>query len=465
MALPMRGCLWLAAACLGAAPAARARARLRGPANASSALALNDRPLPAPTSRALDGCRRLSGDYAEVAKLTASDAATDDEFGGSVAIDGDTVVVRASGSGSVYVFRTSDGGATYSHVAKLTASDAAAYDSFGGSVAIAGDTVVVGAYGNDHVEYNSEGSAYVYRTSDGGATYGQVAKLTAADAAYGDYFGKSVAIDGATVVVGTYSKDDYTGAVYVYRTSDGATYSQMAKLTASDSAAYNYFGWSVAIDGATVVVGAWRNDDSGCDSGSAYVFCTTDGTTYTPGDPTRTPIPAPTSAPSLRPTPRPSPQPSPVPSPRPRPTPSPGPTPRPTPVPSPRPTPVPSPGPHPRPSLVPTRRPTPSPSPGPTSQPTPVPSPRPTPTPSPGPTTAVPSAAPSIPPSVAPSQSPTMVPSPAPTRTPTREPCQGGTYSADGFAPCIECNAGSYSDNRATSCELCADPVSMLCFF
>jgi hypothetical protein len=193
----LRGCLWLAAACLGAAPAARARARLRGPANASSALALNDRRLPA---CALDGRRRLSDDYAEVDKLTAADAASYDFFGYSVAIDGATVVVGAkwdndggSSSGSVYVFRTSDGGATYGQVTKLTASDAAAYNYFGWSVAIAGATVVIGAIGS--------GAVYVFRTTDG-TTYSQVAQLTAADAASDDSFGGSVAIAGDTVVVG-----------------------------------------------------------------------------------------------------------------------------------------------------------------------------------------------------------------------------------------------------------------------
>ena len=85
-------------------------------------------------------------------------------------------------------------------VDKLTADAAAAGDSFGWSVAIAGNTVVVGAY-----QYNNGGSgvAYVLRTTDGGATYGQVAKLTAADAAAYDSFGYSVAIDGSTVVVGS----------------------------------------------------------------------------------------------------------------------------------------------------------------------------------------------------------------------------------------------------------------------
>ena len=94
--LHLRGCLLLAAASYGAAPDARARSRLRGPAaNASSALVLKDRRLPAPTSRALVARRRLSGDYAQLAKLVAGDAAAGDKFGSSVAIDGDTVVIGA----------------------------------------------------------------------------------------------------------------------------------------------------------------------------------------------------------------------------------------------------------------------------------------------------------------------------------------------------------------------------------
>ena len=86
-------------------------------------------------------------------------------------------------------------------MAKLTASDAAANHNFGISVAIAGNTIVVGAYLDDDAGTYS-GSAYVFLTTDGGATYGQVAKLTAADAAEFDEFGVSVAIDGDTIVVG-----------------------------------------------------------------------------------------------------------------------------------------------------------------------------------------------------------------------------------------------------------------------
>jgi hypothetical protein len=218
------------------------------------------------------GARRqlAAYNYPEVAKLTASDAAADDNFGRSVAIDGDTIVVGASGDdsrrGSVYIFRT------YGQVRKLRAGDVAASgDGFGYSVAIDGDTVVVGSPNDDDDDIGwlsdvgrLSGSAYVFRTSDGGVTYGLVAKLTAADAASYDIFGISVAIKGDTIVVGAYNSGDTgawgydgSGAVYVFRTSDGgASYGQVAKLTAADAAAGDEFGRSVAITGDTVVIGA-----------------------------------------------------------------------------------------------------------------------------------------------------------------------------------------------------------------
>ncbi len=222
---------------------------------------------------ALEDDRRRLLSYSQLAKLTASDAAADDYFGASVAIDGETVVVGASEEnsdrGAVYVLRTTDGGATYDEVAKLTAADAAAGNEFGLSVAIDGGTVVVGT--------DNKEAVYVFRTTDGWATHTEI-KLTASDAAAGDRFGYSVAINGSTVVVGAKDKDSKTGAVYVYRTSDGGnTYDEVITLTADDSRTYDYFGRSVAIDGGSVVVGAYGDDDTGSRSGSAYVFSTTDG--------------------------------------------------------------------------------------------------------------------------------------------------------------------------------------------
>ena len=221
----------------------------------------------------------LGGTFELVVTRSADDAAASDLFGNSVAIDGDTVVVGAykdddggTNSGSVYVFHATD--ATDVGMIKLTAAaDAAAYDQFGICVDIAGDTIVVGANGDDDGGTNS-GSVYVFRTSDGGASYDQVAHLIAADATGDEYFGKSAAIAGDTVVVGARMDDDGgydSGSAYVYRPSDDS-YDQVAKLTASDAAQNDYFGFSVAIDGGTVVVGAYGDDDGGSTSGSAYVF-------------------------------------------------------------------------------------------------------------------------------------------------------------------------------------------------
>ena len=216
---------------------------------------------------------------AEVAKLTASDAAGGDHFGYVVAVDGDTMVVGAprdeSSRGAAYVFVRAAG--VWGEAAKLTASDGAQNDWFGWSVAIDGGTVVVGALGDDDGG-SASGSVYVFSEPvSGWATVSSSVKLTASDPTQGDWFGKSVAIDGATVVVGAENDDDGgtdSGSVYVFGEPAGGWVSATSsvKLTASDAAAGDVFGRSVAIDGGTVVVGADLDDDGGADSGSAYVF-------------------------------------------------------------------------------------------------------------------------------------------------------------------------------------------------
>ena len=220
---------------------------------------------------------RSNGVWTEQAKLTASDAATtSDYFGYSVAIDGDTAVIGAywdddngSNSGSAYVFVRSNG--VWSEQQKLTASDGAAGDYFGSSVAIDGDTVVIGAHWDDDNDYNS-GSAYVYvRSND---VWSEQAKLTASDGASRDFFGYSVAIDGDTALIGAYADNDNganSGSAFMYVRSNGV-WSEQAKLTASDRAQYDDFGYSVSIDGDTAVIGAYGDNDNGYDSGSAYIL-------------------------------------------------------------------------------------------------------------------------------------------------------------------------------------------------
>jgi len=206
---------------------------------------------------------RTGTSWAQQAKLTPSGGAAMDYFGCAVAVDGDTAVVGSfgddSGKGSAYVFTRS--GTSWSQQAKLTASDGAASDYFGYSVAVSGDSVVVGARQDD----TSRGSAYVFTRS--GTSWSQQAKLTAGDGAQGDWFGQSVALDGDTAAVGAVY-DDNTGSAYVF-TRSGASWSQQAKVTASDAAGGDNFGQAVGIDGDDLAVGA---DGGGGGGGAAYVF-------------------------------------------------------------------------------------------------------------------------------------------------------------------------------------------------
>jgi hypothetical protein len=220
------------------------------------------------------------GTWTQQAELTASDKAGGDEFGYSVAVSGSTVVVGASdhpasglgdfGPGAAYVFV--DSGGTWSQQAELTASDGAPNDFFGGSVAVSGGTLVVGAQGCPPC--GTPGSAYVF--VEGSGTWSQQAELTAPDIGPYDYFGASVSISGSTAAVGAFNhtvgSNDGQGEVYVF-VQNGTTWSQQAELTASDGAAVDQFGYSVAVSGTTAAVGAvFKNVGSNTQQGAAYVF-------------------------------------------------------------------------------------------------------------------------------------------------------------------------------------------------
>jgi hypothetical protein len=209
--------------------------------------------------------------WSQQQKLTASEAASNDLFGISVAVSGDTAVVGAyadddagGDSGAAYVFVRS--GTRWRQQQKLTASDAASSDLFGNSVAVSGDTAVVGARGDDDAGGVNSGAAYVFVRS--GTRWSQQQKLTASDAAPNDDFGLAVALSGDTAVVGAENNSAY---VFV---RSGTRWSEQQKLTASDAAAGagGFFGNSVAVSGDTAVVGAYADVDAGGDSGAAYVF-------------------------------------------------------------------------------------------------------------------------------------------------------------------------------------------------
>jgi hypothetical protein len=272
---------------------------------------------------------RSEGVWSQQAYLKASNTGAFDQFGTSVAVSGDTVVVgvpreasnatgvngnqgnnSADASGAAYVFTRSGG--VWSQQAYLKASNTGTGDFFGASVAVSADTVVVGALledsnatgvGGNQVDNSSSsaGAAYVFARS--GGVWNQQAYLKASNTGTPDFFGRSVAVSGDTVVVGADVEDsnatgvdgnqadnsaDASGAAYVF-TRSGGVWSQQAYLKASNTGAFDQFGISVSVSGDTVVVGALsessnatavdgnQGDNSALGAGAAYVFTRSEG--------------------------------------------------------------------------------------------------------------------------------------------------------------------------------------------
>jgi hypothetical protein len=204
-------------------------------------------------------------------KLTASDGEGGDHFGTSVALIDSMIVVGApnesnNNPGSAYIYKLVDDSWIET---KLTASDEGINDSFGLCVGVSDSAVVVGARGDDDNGSNS-GSVYIYQfdESDWIET-----KLTPYDGRTGDAFGASVAVSDVTVVVGASLNDDggfASGSAYIYKLVDSSWIE--TKLLASDDDSHDHFGNSIAVSGETIVVGAYGDEDNGSDSGSAYIF-------------------------------------------------------------------------------------------------------------------------------------------------------------------------------------------------
>ena len=213
------------------------------------------------------------------ARATAPDAGPGHTFGYIVSIFGDTSVVGAvaadtevgSDPGAAYVLvRDTQGG--WTQQARLVPDDAAAGDQFGYFVAVHGDTAVVGANWDDTPAGSNVGSAYVFVRDNG--VWTQQQKLVASDGAASDLLGVSVAVFGDTAVVGAPGDDTAAGAnagsIYVFERANGV-WTQQAHLFAADAAAGDFFsGFSMDLDGDTLVVGAiYDNHPGATDAGSA----------------------------------------------------------------------------------------------------------------------------------------------------------------------------------------------------
>ncbi len=229
----------------------------------------------------------------QTAELTASDGATNDELGASVAIDGSTIVGGSPNhevgsntyQGSAYVFTEPAGGwstASFpmNQTAELTASDGSANDDLGASVSVSGSTVVAGAPHHTVGSNTDQGAVYVFSEPVGGwstASFpmNQTAELTVSAGAATDLFGYSVAVSDSTIVAGAAYRSSHQGAAYVFSKPAGGwsaasvPMNQTAALTASDGAAGDQLGASIGISGSTIVAGAFMRSSK---RGAAYVF-------------------------------------------------------------------------------------------------------------------------------------------------------------------------------------------------
>lgn len=215
--------------------------------------------------------KKSDGAWDQVQKLTASDGAAGDEFGISISVSGNTLLVGSvlhGVHGAAYVFK--DYGGTWTQSQEFTASDAG---GFGFMVRLHQGTAVIGAPGTN----DFTGNAYVFTRHNG--VWSQAAELNPSDGAPGDYFGKSVGISGNTIIIGQFLPSSYTqvGSAYVF-TKSGNTWIQTQKLTPSVTQPGEGFGSALAMSGSTALITAVNQQVGSFNFGAVYVFKKSGGT-------------------------------------------------------------------------------------------------------------------------------------------------------------------------------------------
>lgn len=251
-------------------PPVSAQAALAGPSDSlfgsSVAIDGNTAVVGAPNGNANQGAVyvyvRSGTTWTQQQMLTASDGAVGDQFGYAVAVSGNNVVVGAAGKanvqGAAYFFSRT--GATWTQLQEFVLADRLDGDSFGGAVTISGTTALIGASG----KFGGTGAAYLLTLS--GGTWTQQNEFSGQA---GEAFGTAVALDPAasTAVIGAPAANSGTGHVYV-QIANGSIWPQQAIFAASDGIAGDNFGYSVAAGTNIAIVGAYANSGKG----AAYVF-------------------------------------------------------------------------------------------------------------------------------------------------------------------------------------------------
>ena len=206
----------------------------------------------------------------QLQKFGASDGASLDHFGWSVALDGNYALIgsrwdedKGPHSGSAYLFDITTG----EQLRKFIAPDGVTDAQFGWSVALEGDKALIGAIWDDD-QGEKSGSAYLFDINSGGL----VKKYIAPDGAASEIFGNAVAMNGNYALIGSRGDSDngsYSGSAYLFDISTGT---QLHKFTAPDGESNDVFGSSVALNGNYVAIGASGDNDHGENSGSTYLF-------------------------------------------------------------------------------------------------------------------------------------------------------------------------------------------------
>ena len=219
---------------------------------------------------------RGSGTWEEMNEITPGDGELFDLFGYDVDLKGTRALIGAPGddddameSGAAYIFELQNG--SWREVAKLKSDDPDEFDSFGRAVSLNGERAIIGAF-IDSEKASAAGAAYIFEVIDG--TWTQVAKLTASDAEEESYFGESVSIHGNRAIVGApYQRDgeDFPGAAYLFELQNGA-WTEVAKLTSNSGFDEELFGHSVSLHGDRALVGTPWHEQNEVDVGAAYVF-------------------------------------------------------------------------------------------------------------------------------------------------------------------------------------------------
>ncbi|MCH2134748.1 MAG: FG-GAP repeat protein, partial [Phycisphaerales bacterium] len=219
---------------------------------------------------------QVVADFFPGQNVTAYDAAAQDEFGESVALDGNYAIIGSDNDdtfmGCAYIFERQAGG-DWNQVQRLISTERAEGDFFGCSVAISGDLAVVGARGEDGSSTNS-GAIYIFERQFNG-TWEQVARLTGDDTGSGDQLGCSVAISGELVLAGAKShfvSGTRAGSAYLFERSISGNWSQALEFNAPVIVENAEFGSAVVLEGTTALIGAHSDLHDGARTGSAYVF-------------------------------------------------------------------------------------------------------------------------------------------------------------------------------------------------